>query len=534
MKEGALIKTQTVSTIQKSGVIFEIYPKSFKAGNGGSQGDLKGIIQKLDYLAWLGVQQLWLPPIYPSPMKDGGYDVSNYYGIDPSFGTLRDFDRLVKAAEKRGIGIIMDIVVNHTSEEHEWFKEALRSKKSPFRDRYIFRQAGADGGVPNNLLSVFGGSAWEPVPNEAGTYYYHTFAREQPDLNYDNPAVSAEVERVVRFWFDRGVKGARVDAVHFIGKETDRDEPKNPDWDGQNSYLALDHPYTHFQPGMFTLLNRLCEVAASYSDRFVVFEATPLDGTEVEIYHRLYKALNRSVSAPFHFGILFVDWRADLIKQHVEDFLGGLPEDAVPVWNVSNHDQPRVASRIGEGQARVAMALILTLPGVPTLYYGDEIGMVNGDVGKVVDDPRTNDFSRDVVRTPMQWDDSDTGGFTRGETKPWLKLNPDYKTRNVATEKKDPASILNFTRLLISLRRRHPILELGRYVRMDSGTEGVLAFGRRLDDALVTVILNFTDQEKTVRLPEKTQKLMFSMRKQLDLGSGRIDLHPNEVILLKN
>src|SRR5579871_6834263 len=195
MKEGALIKTKsTISTMQQSGVIFEIYPKSFKAGKGGSQGDLKGIIQKLDYLGWLGVQHIWLPPIYPSPMKDGGYDVSNYYGIDPSFGTLSDFDRLIEEAGRRGIGLIMDIVVNHTSIEHEWFKAALRSKKSPFRDRYIFRQGKLDGSVPSNLVSVFGGSAWEPVPGEPETFYYHTFAKEQPDLNYDNPAVSAEIE----------------------------------------------------------------------------------------------------------------------------------------------------------------------------------------------------------------------------------------------------------------------------------------------------------------------------------------------------
>lgn len=529
-----MIKTQTVSTIQKSGVIFEIYPKSFKAGNGGSQGDLKGIIQKLDYLEWLGVQHIWLPPIYPSPMKDGGYDVANYYGIDPSFGNLRDFDRLLKAADERGIGVIMDIVVNHTSDEHEWFKDALRSKKSPFRDRYIFRQAKADGSEPNNLLSVFGGSAWERVPNEPETYYYHTFAKEQPDLNYDNPAVSAEIERVLRFWFDRGVKGARVDAVHFVGKKTDRDEPKNPDFGEGNSYLALDHPYTQFQPGMFTLLNRLCDVAASYRDRFVVCEATPLDGADVEMYHVIYKSLNRHVSAPFHFGFLFVDWRADLIKQHVEDFLRGLPTDSVPIWNVSNHDQPRVASRVGQGQARVAMALILTLPGVPTLYYGDEIGMVNGKLGKSVDDPRTNDFSRDVVRTPMQWDGSERAGFTRDKSRPWLQINSDYKTRNVAVEKKDPASILNFTRHLISLRRHHPALELGRYMEMDSGTEGVFIFGRRLDDDRVTVILNFTNDYKKIQIPQQTQRLMFSMRKQLDLSSNEINLYPNEVILLRN
>jgi alpha-glucosidase len=529
-----LIKTQTVSTIQKSGVIFEIYPKSFKAGNGGSQGDLKGIIQKLDYLEWLGVQHIWLPPIYPSPMKDGGYDVSNYYGIDPSFGTLRDFDRLVKAAGRRGIGIIMDIVVNHTSTEHEWFKDALRSKKSPFRDRYIFRPGKPDGSVPNNLVSAFGGSAWEPVPGEPGTYYYHTFTKDQPDLNYDNPAVSAEIERVVRFWFDRGVKGARVDAVHFIGKQTDRDEPANPDWDGENSYLSLQHPYTQFRPGMFELLDRICSVAASYDGRIAVFEATTLEASDVTVYHRIYKALNRHVGAPFHFGFMFVEWQAESIKEHVEEFLDGLPVDAVPVWNVSNHDQPRVASRVGQGQARVAMALILTLPGVPALYYGDEIGMEDGELQTATDDPRTTLFSRDVVRTPMQWDSSEGAGFTRPTAVPWLEVNSDYKTRNVAAEKKDPASILNFTKHLISLKRRHPILELGRYVEMESGTEGVFMFGRRLDDDRVTVILNFTDKYKKVRLPEQTQKLMFSMRKQLELGRGQIDLYPNEVILLRN
>lgn len=536
-KEGPLIQTREhISTLQKSGIILEIYPRSFRSGRGGSQGDIKGIIEKLDYLDWLGVQNIWLPPIYPSPMRDGGYDVTNYCGIHSDFGNLQEFDELVSEADKHGIGIIMDLVVNHTSDQHEWFKEAMISSGSPFRDRYVFAQGKTDGRPPNNQLSVFGGSAWELVSDEKNTYYYHTFAKEQPDLNYNHPAVPAEMKRAMRFWLDRGVKGIRVDAVHFVGKNTHMDEPENPEWDGENTYLRLNHPYTQFQPGMFDFMGSLCEVAASYGDRVVIFEAAPLEAGDLNVYYRIYDSLNRHVGAPFHFGLLFAEWTATGIKSHVEEFLAGLAHDAVPVWNVSNHDQPRVASRVGEGQARVAMALILTLPGVPTLYYGDEIGMVNGQIDNTHkrDDPRTTAFPRDIVRTPMQWSSDDATGFTSPGIAPWIKPNCDIKTRNVEDQKKDRSSILNFTRNLIELRRRHPVLELGEYMPIENTADGVYMFGRQLEDKSVTVVLNFTNQEKTVEIPQQTPKLMFSMRRKINLTSGIVKLYPNEVMLLKS
>jgi alpha-glucosidase len=529
-----LTQTRTISNLQKSGVIFEIYPRSFKAAGGGSQGDLKGIIEKLEYLEWLGIQQIWLPPIYPSPMRDGGYDVSDHYRIHSAFGTQQDFDDLVAAAEKRGIGIIMDLVVNHTSNEHEWFKEALISPRSPFRNRYIFRPGKPDGGLPNNHLSVFGGPAWEPVPGEDNTYFYHTFANSQPDLNYNHPAVQAEMKRIMRHWLDRGVRGIRVDAVHFVGKNVDLDEPQNADWNGGDSYLRLHHPHTQFQPFMFNFMDSLCEIAAEYDDRVVIFEATPLVGTDLTVYHRIYDALNRHVGAPFHFGLLFAEWSAPSIKTHVEDFLAGLSHDAVPVWNVSNHDQPRVASRVGEHQAQVAMALILTLPGVPTLYYGDEIGMVNGPEPEFSDDPRRNQFSRDIVRTPMQWSEDETAGFSGPGTKPWIAPNQDHKTRNVKSQFADPGSMLNFTKTLIKLRRTIPALELGQYVALDSGARDVYAFGRQLENDQITILLNFSGQAQTASVPAATPHLLLSQRKTPGIQGGTITLHPNEVCILRN
>jgi alpha-glucosidase len=521
----------------QSGVILEIYPRSFKSANGGREGDLRGIIEKLDYLKWLGVQHIWLPPIYPSPMKDGGYDVADYYSINKKFGSLADFDQLVDQASTRDIGIIMDLVVNHTSMEHEWFQDALRSPRSPFRDRYVFRAGKPDGCLPNNHLSMFGGSVWEPVPGEDGMYYYHTFAKEQPDLNYEHPAVLAEMRRIMRFWFKRGVQGIRVDAVHVIGKNPEYpDEPINQDWDGDNEYMSLHHPHTQFQPRTYELMNELAQTAAEYGDRFMIFEATPEPGTGHDVYHRIYGAVDRSISAPFHFGLLSTEWTAATIKDHVEGFLSGLPAGSVPVWNVSNHDQPRVASRVGELQAWVAMALILTLPGVPSLYYGDEIGMANGPEAKPgeSDDPRVNEFSRDAVRSVMQWSSGETAGFTETGVVPWLKPNDDHKTKNVEAQMQDPASMLSFTKNLINLRRTIPALEHGGYVSYDSGAIGVYAFGRQLENDHVTVMLNFTDQIQTAKVPAQTPRLLFSQRKTSGIADGHITLHPHEVCVLKS
>ena len=532
------MRDESLPPILKSGIIYEIYPRSFRAGRGGANGDLKGITGKLEYLEWLGVQQIWLPPVFPSPMKDGGYDVADYYGINPMFGDLDDFDELVREAKRRHIGVIMDLVVNHTSSEHEWFREALKSPDSPMRDRYIFRKGKPGGGLPNNHLSVFMGSTWEPVPGEPGTYYYHTFYPEQPDLNWGNPEVHKEVTKIMRYWFDRGVTGIRVDAVHFIGKPADMpDEPVNPDWDGENPFAKLNHTHTQYQPGMYKIIGELCEVAAEYGrDRFMIFETSSKD-VSTEMYERFYQeAVDRRVAAPFHFGLLFTEWSADAVKAHVDDFLGAITDDSVPVWNVSNHDQHRVATRIGEAQAWVAMALILTLPGVPTLYYGDEIGMVDGPAplpGKS-DDTRTNEFSRDVARTPMQWnsDEAAAAGFTKPGRKPWLPVNPDFRTRNVEAFQQDPRSILNYTKTLIELRKLVPTIGQGEYVPLDSGAKGVMAFGRKLGRHQATVFLNFTGQAKEVKVPDETPRLLFSQRAVPGSLDGTITLSPNEICVL--
>jgi alpha-glucosidase len=518
----------------KSGVILEIYPRSYKSGSGGPHGDLRGIIEKLDYLQWLGVEHIWLPPIYPSPMQDGGYDVTDYYAIHEMYGTLADFDELVAKARARGIGIIMDLVVNHTSIEHEWFRQALSSPTNPYRDRYIFRSRKEDGRLPNNHRSMFGGTAWAPVPGEAGVYYYHTFATGQADLNYSHPDVLDEMRRIMRYWYDRGVRGIRVDVVYFIGKDPELpDEPLNPHWDGVDPYEELSHTYTQFQPLMFRLMRQLCDVAAEYGDRFVIYEAYPPDGTDHQLYHRMYHALDRQHAAPFHFGLFFAKWTAESIKHHVEGFLAGLPDGSVPIWNVSNHDQHRIASRVGSRQATVAMALILTLPGVPTLYYGDEIGMTNGPYippGEG-EDPQVTRFTRDVVRTPMQWSAGESAGFTQG-AEPWLRPNADFRERNVDAQRRDEESMLHFTRRLIALRKSTPALELGSYTPLESDNPSVYAFGRVLGAVSVTVLLNFTDQAQLARVPAQTTQLLFSRRQGAGIEHSAIELQPNEVMVL--
>lgn len=524
--------------ILKSRLVYEVYPRSFRSAHGRPDGDINGITQKLEYLDWLGVQQVWLPPVYPSPMRDGGYDVADYYGINPMFGTLAEFDELVSEARQRGIGIIMDLVVNHTSIEHEWFREALADPDGPMRDRYVFRRGKPGGGLPNNHLSVFGGPAWEPVPGEPGVYYYHSFYPGQPDLNWENPAVLDEMSKIMRYWFDRGVMGMRVDAVHFIGKPADMpDEPVNPDWDGEDQFLQLNHVYTQYQPGMYKLTNELCRVAAGYGhDRFVIFE-TSTTNVATATYNQFYQeAIDRRVAAPFHFGLFRTQWSAEAMKAHLDEFLSGISDDSVPVWAVSNHDQHRVATRIGQQQDWVALALILTLPGVPTLYYGDEIGMVDG----LPPDPshnhdlRSDEFSRDVTRTPMQWngDKAASAGFTKPGVAPWVPVNADFRTRNVEDMQQNPRSILNFTKLLIELRKMVPAIERGSYVPMDSGAKGVLAFGRKLGVHQATVFLNFTGEAHEVRVPEATPRLLFSQRAVPSSLHGTITLAPNEICVL--
>ena len=354
------------------GIIYQVYPRSFMDSDGDGVGDLAGIRSKLDYLQWLGVDAIWISPIYPSPMADFGYDISNYTDIDPIFGDLNDFDALLADAHGRGLKVLLDYVPNHTSNQHPWFLDSRSSRDSAKREWYVWRDPQPDGGPPNNWLSNFGGGAWE-WDERTGQYYYHAFLREQPDLNWRNPEVQTAMIDVLRFWLDRGVDGFRVDVMHHLVKDTQfRDNPPNPDWrPGMSPYRELLTTYTADLPEVQDIVAKLRSVVEEYDDRMLVGEIY----LPVERLMAYYGASGKGAHLPFNFQLIQLPWNAREIAAAVERYEALLPPDAWPNWVLGNHDKSRVATRVGRAQARVAAMLLLTLRGTPTMYYGDEIGM---------------------------------------------------------------------------------------------------------------------------------------------------------------
>ena len=448
----------------QTGIIYQIYPRSYQDSNGDGIGDLKGIIKRLDYLQWLGISAVWISPIYPSPMADYGYDIADYTGIHPLFGSMDDFDALVREAHQRGIRLILDLVPNHTSDQHPWFLESRSSRDNPKRDWYIWQDAREDGSPPNNWLSVFGGSGWE-WDEKTGQYYYHAFLKEQPDLNWRNPDVQKAMLDVMRFWLDKGVDGFRVDVMwHMIKDAQLRDNPVNPNYQQhQATYEQLLPVYSTDQPEVHEIVRKMREVLDAYEERMMIGE----------IYLPIHKLMtyygtnNNGAHLPFNFMLVSLPWDAQKIAAAVDEYEGALPEGGWPNWVLGNHDQPRITSRVGVEQSRVAAMLLLTLRGTPTIYYGEELGMRDVPIPfEEVQDPQglnmpDKNLSRDPARTPMQWDSSEFAGFSN--TKPWLRLSPAYKRVNVAVQKEDPFSQLSFYRELVQLRQSEPSLMSGDY-----------------------------------------------------------------------
>jgi alpha-glucosidase len=454
-------RTVSQSSWWQQGIIYQIYPRSFSDSNGDGIGDLRGIINKLEYLTWLGTDAIWLSPVYPSPMADFGYDVSDYTGIHPVFGTMADMRELIDSAHQRGLKLILDFVPNHTSCEHPWFIEAKSSRDSSKRDWYLWHDPSPDGGPPNNWLSVFGGSAWT-WDEQTQQYYYHAFLKEQPDLNWRNPHVRAAMYAAMRFWLEQGIDGFRVDVLwHLIKDEQWRDNPPNPDYQtGQVPYNALLPAYSTDQPEVHVIVREMRTLVDEYRDRVLIGEIyLPI--------HRLvtyYGMQGDGAHLPFNFQLIALPWKARQISAAISEYEGALPPGAWPNWVLGNHDQPRIASRVGLLQARVAAMLLLTLRGTPTLYYGDELGMRDAAIApEEVQDPQGKNvgLSRDPARTPMQWNTERHGGFSR--VQPWLPLAHDYQDRNVQTEADAPDSILQLYRRLIQLRRQEPALVVGTY-----------------------------------------------------------------------
>jgi alpha-glucosidase len=475
------------------GIIYQIYPRSFQDSNGDGLGDLKGIIKRLDYLKWLGIEAIWISPIYPSPMADFGYDISNYQDIDPIFGDFSDFEALLSEIHARGMKLVLDLVPNHTSDQHPWFLESRSSRDNPKRDWYLWKDPKQDGAVPNNWRSVFGGSAWE-WDEKTQQYYYHGFLKEQPDLNWRNPEVQEAMLNVMRFWLDKGVDGFRVDVMwHMIKDDQWRDNPENPDYKPHMStYDELLPVYSTDQPEVHDIIRQMREVLDSYEERMMIGE----------IYLPIHKLMtyygvdNKGAHLPFNFQLLSLPWDSRKIATAIDEYEGMLPDEGWPNWILSNHDNPRITSRVGIEQAKVAAVLLLTLRGTPTIYYGDEIGMKDVPIPfDEVQDPQginmpDKNLSRDPARTPMQWDNSENAGFSEG--KPWLRIDKLYSRINVESQKEDPHSILSLYRRLIQLRQKEMSLMFGDYTPVYSDQQIIVYERASAGSSRFMVILNLS------------------------------------------
>ena len=520
----------------QQGVIYQIYPRSFQDSNGDGIGDLPGILSRLDYLEWLGVDAVWLSPIYPSPMADFGYDISDYTGVDPIFGTLADFDQLLAEVHRREMRLVLDFVPNHTSDQHPWFKESRSSRDNPKRDWYIWRDPAPGGGPPNNWLSNFGGDAWEFDP-ATGQYYYHAFLKQQPDINWRNPEVQEAMLGVLRFWLDRGVDGFRVDVIwHIVKDDQFRDNLPDADYKPTHApHRKLLATYNTDRPEVHDIIGRMRKVLDDYGERMMVGEIyLPLE--RMVTY---YGAQGDGVHLPFNFQLIELPWHARAIADAIDRYEALLPSYGWPNWVLGNHDNPRIATRIGRDQARLAAMLLLTLRGTPTLYYGDEIGMHNVAIPPDrVQDPFEKNvpglgLGRDPCRTPMQWSAKENGDFSNAP--PWLPLADDVSHVNVEMEIRESHSILNLYRRLIELRRREPALAIGQYVAVSAGGD-LLAYKRQFDNARrYLVVLNFAAEPAKFHSPLIPQESMIVLSTHMDrdreLITDTIGLRANEGII---
>jgi alpha-glucosidase len=482
---------------------------------------------------------VWISPFYPSPMVDFGYDVSDYCNIDPIFGTLEDFELLVKESHTRDIKIIIDFVPNHTSDEHAWFKESSSGRHNNKRDWYVWRDPSQDGGPPNNWKSIFGGSAWQYHP-ETQQYYLHTFHKRQPDLNWDNAEVREAMKNVVKFWMDKGVDGLRLDAVSWLSKDTRfRNDPLNPSYkpNEDDEYYEIVHSFSCEGPKLFDYLNELIDTVALYENRFMITEAYPDVTGDVAHYLNYYEKLHGSICAPFNFECISLPWDANTYRGFIDVYQESLMPGQPPIYNMGNHDKPRLASRIGRDAARTAAMLLLTLPGMPFIYYGDEIGMHDVKIpeNKVKDPSATRQMGgRDPGRTPMQWDASDNAGFSGVE--PWLPLADDYEEYNVLLESRNPQSFLDLYKFLLRLRNWSPVMKYGSYRSINVGSDDVFAFVREHDMERYTVVLNFSESE--IEIDSKTLKGELIATTYMDnpeplIINSYLLLRPNEGVIIE-
>jgi len=503
----------------KHGVIYHIYPRSFKDSNGDGIGDLQGITSKLDYLSVLGIDGIWLSPVFLSPMVDFGYDVSDYRKIDPVFGTMEDFKMLLDKAHELGMNVITDMILNHTSDQHPWFRESRSSKLNPKRYWYIWRD-GHEGGPPNNWKSALGGSAWE-FDDATGQYYYHSFFKEQPDLNWRNPELAEAFFDELRFWLDLGVDGFRLDVINFIAK--DKKFRNNPYFWGIP--LFQQPVFTRNRRKSLKIVMELRKLADGYKDRVLVGETYTIPPGDSKTAAS-YLADGNGIHLAFDFSLIFRSWNAHKYYKTILEGYRHIPEKGWPCIVLSNHDLFRSIDRFPlrfhkVEKAKVGAALLLTLKGTPFIYYGEEIGMRNARIRhRDIQDPLGKRYwpffsGRDKARTSMQWNSDFNCGFTAGS--PWLPVNDDSGKCNVETQAIDDTSLLNFYLNLIKLRKAHLPLQQGRWVPLITGRDGILVYARILGEERIVVVLNFTNRKKQLVLPEHSfGSVIFSTHRKLD------------------
>ncbi len=522
----------------QNGVVYQLYPLSFADSNGDGLGDLAGIRARLSHLVELVVDALWISPFYPSPLADFGYDVSDYCGVDPRFGTLDHFDALVAQAHSLGLRVLLDFIPNHCSDQHPWFLAAQQDRRHPQRDWFIWHDgkpgAGSSRSLPNNWLSEFGGPAW--TWHEAtGQYYLHSFLKQQPDLNWRNPELRRAMLDVLRFWLGRGVDGFRVDAIHHLFKDAAwRDNPPNPDYrPGMAPRKQVLRRYTTDLPEIHAAVREMRAVLdQSGPDKVLIGEAyLPFErlvayyGEHLDGFH-----------LPFNFHLIHTRWDAAELRTMIAEYESALPSGAWPNWVLGNHDRSRIATRIGPAQARVAAVLLCTLRGTPTLYYGDEIGMRDVPIApEQVHDPFEKNvpglgLGRDPERTPMQWSDDPHAGFS--STAPWLPLASDYRQVNVERQRTDPASMFSLYRALLALRRAEPALAIGAYTPLDVAPP-LLGYLRTHGDRRFGVLLNTSAKALRGSVPPalRSQTIVISTHAGRAGGALGSDLAPDEGVV---
>jgi alpha-glucosidase len=479
----------------QTAVFYEIALISFQDSDADGKGDLQGLISRLDYLEWLGADAIWLTPIYPSPMLDLGYDIAEFCAVDPIYGTLKDFDRLVSSLHTRRMRLILDFVPNHTSDQHVWFRDSMASRTNAKADWYIWADAAKNGGPPNNWLSRFGGSAWE-WSDQRQQYYYHSFLLEQPDLNWRNAEVRSAMFDVMRFWLRRGVDGFRIDASAVLVKDDLlRDNPRDPEADEEMPPPQRFKPvFTDDRPEAMGCIEQIREVLDEFDDRVLAGE---VQGKTDRIGH-FYDNDNPRLHLPLNFALLDSAWDAFSLQATIDAYFNAIPEQAWPDWVIGGHDKPRVASKIGQAQARILAMVLLTLKGTPFLFAGDEIGMEQVEIppDRVVDPFEKlvggYGLNRDPERTPMQWDDGLFGGFSSVD--PWLPMG-NVSERNVDQQRSNCFSLLSLYHHLLILRRREPALQLGAYQPLRCAHD-IVTYERVLEESRIVVALNTVDQPR--------------------------------------